>query len=716
MTHREPSLESGDRASASVIELTQKCISLFEGCAVYSQNEDNSTIETRLADLRLWADGVGAVASGTASLDWRFQSRPRDLLLVKTILIMLADFTKDYSMLLAEDQPTDDAVERIDSTIENLAVIGVAIRRTGKASRRRRADARFDPRDYGELRRHLECIILLRPSKSGLETELNLSSLSTVQKRLIEANLKRRHRFVIAQKHSRKLRQRSPQPSTDGHGPEDDVPSRGEDNEETPQSGQPLGTGAKQVKHPRAPPTRSGVTTASTAEGTLQYEGKRRYVPGVARTQITALAEDAEFPRPPPNPEGRRIVKCPCCCQSILAEEMKATKKWKQHLVEDLLPYTCVIEDCPAPETAIFSTRKEWEAHVKADHRAHWRCPLCEDTDVLMESEEAIVHHFETEHKDDVRELTLEVLLPWSETRFMGITFCPLCSSYGREDSPEIVDHVLRHVYEFSLRSLPWSKPFTHELSSPIGTFTLPQNPDRAAKLMGWLDNAESGTARQIQLSTLEVGEQSSDTQNDLDDSGYVLDDEYFDAESVDESSRAQSADSGPLGNNPMDAFDAGSLEFSESLSWTSNHTEDDQQPKISSLPKTREDFFADSFKAELMTVEEEAELEALKAKRERRGKLSRKDTERFSTLAERDMERAAYVAAQEEELENLTAKRERRGKLGRKDTERFEVLSKNAAMRAERLAEIEKEKAADKAEKPTIATKDEGRPVEPDR
>ncbi|RMJ16991.1 hypothetical protein CDV36_003348 [Fusarium kuroshium] len=657
MTHREPSLESGDRASASVIELTQKCISLFEGCAVYSQNEDNSTIETRLADLRLWADGVGAVASGTASLDWRFQSRPRDLLLVKTILIMLADFTKDYSMLLAEDQPTDDAVERIDSTIENLAVIGVAIRRTGKASRRRRADARFDPRDYGELRKHLECIILLRPSKSGLETELNLSSLSTVQKRLIEANLKRRHRFVIAQKHSRKLRQRSPQPSTDGHGPEDDVPSREEDNEETPQSGQPLGTGAKQVKHPRAPPTRSGVTTASTAEGTLQ-----------------------------------------------------------QHLVEDLLPYTCVIEDCPAPETAIFSTRKEWEAHVKADHRAHWRCPLCEDTDVLMESEEAIVHHFETEHKDDVRELTLEVLLPWSETRFMGITFCPLCSSYGREDSPEIVDHVLRHVYEFSLRSLPWTKPFTHELSSPIGTFTLPQNPDRAAKLMGWLDNAESGTARQIQLSTLEVGEQSSDTQNDLDDSGYVLDDEYFDAESVDESSRAQSADSGPLGNNPMDAFDAGSLEFSESLSWTSNHTEDDQQPKISSLPKTREAFFADSFKAELMTVEEEAELEALKAKRERRGKLSRKDTERFSTLAERDMERAAYVAAQEEELENLTAKRERRGKLGRKDTERFEVLSKNAAMRAERLAEIEKEKAADKAEKPTIATKDEGRPFEPDR
>lgn len=286
-------------------------------------------METRLADLRLWADGVGAMASGTASLDWRFRSRPQDLLLVKTILIILADFTEDYSTLQAEDRPTDDAVERIDSTIENLAMIGVAIRRTGKASRRRREDTHFDPRDYEELRRHLECIVLLRPSKSGLETELNPSSLSTIQKRLIDANLKRRHRFVIAQKRSRKLKQRSPQQSKDDHGSEDGTPSGGEDDEEVSESGKPPGTWSNQGKPPRPPPTRSGLNTASTAEGTLKYEGKRRYVPGAARTQITALAADAEFPKPPPNPEDRRIGKCPCCCQSILVEEMKDPSKWR---------------------------------------------------------------------------------------------------------------------------------------------------------------------------------------------------------------------------------------------------------------------------------------------------------------------------------------------------------------------------------------------------
>ncbi|KAM0424313.1 hypothetical protein ACHAPT_010459 [Fusarium lateritium] len=166
-----------DRASASAHKLTCQCIGSFEAIC---QNGEGFALKTRLADLRLWADGVGAIAEGTASLDWRFRGRDQDLLLVKTILIMLDDFLKDYSTLLAEDQPTDDAVERIDLTIENLALIGVAIRRTGKASRRRRADTRFDSRDYEDLRRHLECVVLLRPSKSGLPSELHPSNLSTV--------------------------------------------------------------------------------------------------------------------------------------------------------------------------------------------------------------------------------------------------------------------------------------------------------------------------------------------------------------------------------------------------------------------------------------------------------------------------------------------------------------------------------------------------------
>ncbi|KPM39537.1 hypothetical protein AK830_g7032 [Neonectria ditissima] len=530
-----------DRAAASVAELTEECISTFERCAGLNANGDGSAMETRLADLRLWADGVGVIAEGTASLEWRFRGRPDDLMLVKTILVMLADFTDDYSTALSTNQPIDDAVHRIDSTIENLALIGVAIRRTGKASRRRKADSRFDPVHYEELRRHLECIVLLRPSKSGLQEELKLTSLSIVQKRLIEANLMRRHRFVIAQKRFRKQQGGGFQ-----HKGSTDYSHRSAESSGDAQRSKPSGSsGTKPLSQrgaERVAPTLGGLTAASTAEGTLQYGEKQRYVPGAARTQITALAADTEFPKPPPNPEGRRIGRCPCCCQSIPVEEMMDPRKWRQHIIEDLLPYTCVVEDCPAPDL-LFSTRKEWDAHVKADHMVQWHCPLCEEDELLFQSEKAIVHHFENQHQDDVRDLTLSTLLPWSETQRMGIASCPLCSSFGREDSPEIVDHVLRHIYEFSLRALPWTKPVLPDVNKPIGTYNLPRNNAAAKRLVAWIQNADhNGTATQLEVSELESRPHEAGGSEAIDGVGYVPDDEYFDDQSVGGSSKPQIA------------------------------------------------------------------------------------------------------------------------------------------------------------------------------
>lgn len=222
---------------------------------------------------------------------------------------------------------------------------------------------------------------------------------------------------------------------------------------------------------------------------------------------------------------------------------LSANKIYRQHIVEDLLPYTCMVENCPTRHIAVFSTRKEWEAHVKTDHRVQWRCPLCEEDDIVVESEEAITHHFAAEHQDDLKELTLETLLPWSETQVMGISSCPLCSSYGREDSPEIIDHVLKHVYEFSLRALPWTAPFTHDLAKPIGTFKLPDDKDAAERLMEWVEVAEGHTAQELQLSAVEVDNDEMAFPEAIEDTGYVPDDEYFDAESAAKSSRPQLAD-----------------------------------------------------------------------------------------------------------------------------------------------------------------------------
>lgn len=69
------------------------------------------------------------------------------------------------------------------------------------------ADICFNPEDHRELRNHLIAVVLAE----GCEAERNRwncdgSSLTPVQKRLILANLKRRNRFLYAQRHAQSLR------------------------------------------------------------------------------------------------------------------------------------------------------------------------------------------------------------------------------------------------------------------------------------------------------------------------------------------------------------------------------------------------------------------------------------------------------------------------------------------------------------------------------
>lgn len=51
-------------------------------------------MDNRLADSFPWADSVGAAFEETASLDGRFRRRSNDLVLVKSLLIMLGQSIK----------------------------------------------------------------------------------------------------------------------------------------------------------------------------------------------------------------------------------------------------------------------------------------------------------------------------------------------------------------------------------------------------------------------------------------------------------------------------------------------------------------------------------------------------------------------------------------------------------------------------------------------
>ncbi|PON21536.1 glucose repression regulatory protein TUP1 [Trichoderma gamsii] len=388
-------------AAPSILALTQSCISKFEQLLATQKPGYIGPLESRLADFRLWADGLGALAKRRASLDFKLRDRTNDSELVKNVLIMLADSLNYSESLAGSDENSAASIRNIDSAIEILALISVAIRRTGKASRNRRADQTFDPSKHQELRKHLECVVLLRPTEEALfkKTEdgdfiarIDTSKLSDLQQRIIQANLRRRHNFLMAQKHS--IAQKAPQ------------------------------------------------TQPSAAQPSLP-------IGSLLQTESIVKTQNLDSPQnPAPVPISDLAIR-----------------------IEDICPYTCIAENCPTPYL-LFCTRDEWETHVKESHLPYWQCLFCEDLKNYL-TMESILSHLQENHQEELLDTSLSTLLSWFAVQKKGIKFCPLCSSCGAEDSPEVVDHVLQHTYEFALRSLPWPKPVIHNLNVQPGSFNL---------------------------------------------------------------------------------------------------------------------------------------------------------------------------------------------------------------------------------------------------
>lgn len=151
--------------------------------------------------------------------------------------------------------------------------------------------------------------------------------------------------------------------------------------------------------------------------------------------------------------------------------------------------------------------------------------------------------HLRAKHEDELSDNGLATLLSWSAVQKIGITSCPLCSSQGPEDLPELVDHVLQHTYDFALRALPWPHAVVHDLDTVPGSFNLPVDAEIADSLAQWILGAvhESDGPPQLKLCQYDEADHSVTTPltNPAEYSNYFLTNGYF-ADSEDKSSRPQ--------------------------------------------------------------------------------------------------------------------------------------------------------------------------------
>lgn len=234
----------------------------------------------------------------------------------------------DYAVeRLPESAPCKD----IQDIISQLVRISVAISRSSAQARLNRADQSFDPDSYDDFRGYLSTLVFVGslPPEDREAGNLALSRrppiLTEVQRRLVEANLRRHHRFSWARRRWAKQsaeREESIEKEDrhDEHGPSDPTPRHSRPEPRTDQ-----GDTSQAAKRD----TKGAATITSSMPSAL--EGSviipRGSQPSMTVASSTRLR--ADYPKPPRTAKDESVFQCPCCCQTLPISTAKSEARWR---------------------------------------------------------------------------------------------------------------------------------------------------------------------------------------------------------------------------------------------------------------------------------------------------------------------------------------------------------------------------------------------------
>ncbi|SMY24007.1 unnamed protein product [Zymoseptoria tritici ST99CH_1A5] len=407
---------------------------------------DDSRYKEEIVDVfgrfRVWAGNVSAHTSGKRSLRYRLRDSSElteaVLAYLKELLDILGRANNELPSIDedpseeddeegdeelfevdARQSPAQQALEEVDDIISGLMRISMALRNPARNDQVRYADTAltklFEPRDIEHVRMkypHLPHYLAQRLGKSISQ---------------------HRQYFKYRREHNEKLAQ-----GIDDLKPDDD---------ETRQS-----TVATALVKPGIQP---GSFHEDSDNGSI----------GTATSYAPSESSETLL-RPPPRPEKATDglpFECNICFHIVNAPNERL---WRQHVYEDLPPYTCMHEDCQSVIRQ-FSRRSAWRRHT-LDHYRYWVCPYgCEDAFASAEDHR---RHMNVDHHEDLQDVMLKSLSK-SCARDSGFQFaqCPFC--YKETSNRNLwFKHVGHHLEQLALFALPthiFAHSTDHEENDP---------------------------------------------------------------------------------------------------------------------------------------------------------------------------------------------------------------------------------------------------------
>ncbi|KAH8897709.1 hypothetical protein GQ53DRAFT_884487 [Thozetella sp. PMI_491] len=506
----------------SIRERTGACQALFAQCITIPARID--WFEDRQGEFNLWASGLKADIDGRASLDFRVRTRPdvRELICdlldglceaLETILSpkvpgLPEDITlspqagssndaspetpeeaealpSDFSDFSSEEESdSGDAVSsdllaehlfNITTILDQLARLSTAIRRSGAKYRYQKADDSLKESKFEDLKTHLTVLILRESlqAEPGAVVEgealrmavTDPSRLTPVQKRLIHANIVRQNRILFATRNSQPLEAPETQPATQlprlttrvempsvsvevqRSLPEDTVAPLPDDISSLKQ---------RSVRAPSITQTATEIGSQFNVEAAVVQKGT---TPSVV-TRVTRTGAVQDYPSCP-EPISSEYLRCPYCADLLPAAYSKNPSRWRGHVAQDILPYSCIYEDCATPDK-MYLTADELVRHTHAEHSVtRWVCDYCSSQDTsaegyVYESLEDWEQHMHQAHSGKFQPAQLSSLGKVSRLQMFEAMTCPLCAYTTDVAKPALEDHILQHLHGFALRSLPF--------------------------------------------------------------------------------------------------------------------------------------------------------------------------------------------------------------------------------------------------------------------
>ncbi|KAF3297187.1 hypothetical protein TWF132_008542 [Orbilia oligospora] len=509
--------------STNISRIANECKTVFANCISTPGMGEEFWVRSAQGDFNLWCLGIKATSSNKSSLDYRLREKPdvrEDICdLIRGMVDSLQKCQRLFIGTKGENTPEDsrpgspqsiesweamsdessgtgslsdggdvsnpvlsENISYIKTILSQLARISIAIRKSGNRYRFEKADAALDEKDYDEFRQHLTAIILRGfeddDSKNLTAVEkaqrvFDSSRLTKAQKRLIHLNILRKHRieFVKRSRGSKSHQKADTQQAESGPimmGKPTEEPAV----DSKPCSYQPIrSTTTSRPLHQT--PRKLAPSAVFTAAVTATEIGSKFDIKGIlakkstsAVTKMTKIGASQSYPHCP-DPQLDGSLRCPYCDDFLPSDfsDPKRQDNWRLHVVQDIIPYSCIIDDCDTPDE-MYTTAERLLTHMLEKHStARWTCSYCvysKGINGLSDKEPSWFDtaqewdlHMAANHGDIVPPNQRDTLAELNKELTIGPLSCPLCEFTTHSADTKVDNHILQHLHEFSLRALP---------------------------------------------------------------------------------------------------------------------------------------------------------------------------------------------------------------------------------------------------------------------